>query len=150
MIDVKELRIGNIIQYDGWHPDLASHNRPMPPYEVIVRAIEYDEEKKCYIIESFHERAFEDSFDPIPLNHKLLLDIGFKWDDEYLYYQPELQNIQYRLVEFPKGTWILSKGFINYNHELTSIKFLHQFQNTYFSLEHEDFIIDIKKIKLTP
>jgi len=45
-MEISELRIGNLIQYDGWHPDLASHNRPMPSYDIIVREIEYDEEKK--------------------------------------------------------------------------------------------------------
>lgn len=83
--------------------------------------------------------------DPIPLTAELLRGICFNKDDEgRFYYQPEFENIHYRLLEFPYGSWILSKGFINYNHELNTIKYLHQLQNWYYLLQNEELPITLK------
>jgi hypothetical protein len=81
--------------------------------------------------------------DPIPLTPEILEKAGFEKDGDYFFFQPMLENIHYRLIEFPEGNWIVSKGFINYNHELRVIKYLHQLQNLYFALTGEELEINL-------
>lgn len=83
----------------------------------------------------------QSTYNPIPLTPEILEKAGFVRDYNIFVYQPEFENIQYRLTEFPAGTWIASKGFINYNHELTLIRYLHQLQNLFFALMGEELPI---------
>lgn len=71
---------------------------------------------------------------PIPLTPTILEKCGFteklseQHQDTWIF-QPEFENIEYRVIEFPVNSWIVSKGFFSWNDELATIKYLHQLQN---------------------
>lgn len=146
-----ELRIGNWIGYDGWHPDLASNNRPMPSYDVVVKGIEYDEEKDCYIISSINERGFEDSFHPIILTEEWLERLGFKHITGDAIWR------EYKLSDYDE-IWHCGNGYFIekdsdtfkfYQHtdedtycQLKWIKYVHELQNLYYALTGKELILN--------
>lgn len=131
MIDAKNLMIGNWAWIDTELPFLQHHQIMAQDIVDIYSGItgEYQFEIK-----------------PIPLTDKILEKSGFVCYSEYSRYwfiQPELENIHYRLFNIPlTEQWILSKGFFNYNHELRTIKFLHELQNCLWIIA--DLEINIK------
>jgi len=128
MIEAKDLRLGNWLMYNGkfWQVDSLSD------FPIIG------------ICDDTHESIIgEQSASPIQLSSEILEKCGFVLNGYYYKRQPEFENIEYRLIEFPSGTWIVSKGFINYNHEITAIKYLHQLQNLYFALTNTELIINL-------
>ncbi len=144
-MEAKDLRIGNLIKYDGWHPDLASHNKPMPSYDVFVREIEYDEEKKCYIISSFNERAFEDSFEPIPLTEEWLRRFGFyekykSTSNRWLKWATNINaGLELHDCEDEEGN---THGVFLHDFVL-EIKYIHELQNLYYALTKEELVLAV-------
>lgn len=88
---------------------------------------------------------------PIPLTPSILQSAGFKEDEDddnfdgLFIIQPEFQNIQYKIREFPKGLgiWVVFKGFLSFDHEVTSIKYLHELQNLYYVHQKEELKIQL-------
>lgn len=81
MIAAQDLRIGNWIEYDGWHPDLQlKAPKEIKPYPVKVKSIEWFEDEKEHCIEDISGmgRGFPSSFKPIPLTEEILLKAGFE------------------------------------------------------------------------
>jgi len=80
---------------------------------------------------------------PIPITEEWLKKFGFEYieDTEYYWKQNPLENWGYRLVEFPRGTWVISQGFMNKFNELAHINYVHQLQNLYFALTGEELEI---------
>lgn len=82
-----------------------------------------------------------ESAEPIPLTPEILEKLSFTKSnlsvDDIWYVQPLFENIHYRLRQFA-GQWIFSYGFINYDHELCTMKYVHQLQNGYYFLTGEE------------
>lgn len=113
MIPSNELRIGNWVLFEGLY---------------------------CTVSGIFDTDTNEDKH-PISLTPEILEQCGFvKREDGYVF-QPELQNIEYRLVDF--HGWIFSIGFFNWNNEITTIKYLHQLQNLFFALSDEELTVNL-------
>lgn len=126
-MEAKELRIGNWVRYDGWHPDLVAKNRPIIPYDTQIEYIELDdyEGEDVYVIGSTHIRAFIDSYSLIPLTEEWLIKFGFeRWNDVYNFYH-KLNG-----VEIENGNIYVGHG--------NEIKYVHQLQNLYFALTGEE------------
>jgi hypothetical protein len=82
----------------------------------------------------------ESECNPIPLTPKILINnCGFIKRDVWYSIQPELLNIEYRLIDF--NGWIFSIGFYRQNNEITNINYLHELQNLYFDISHEELKI---------
>jgi len=143
MIEAKDLRIGNLITdefYENFKTIITVHSINK---EGINLEIEDDGNwAECAQRWIGVEYKFDKLFG-IPLTPEILEKCGFVLNGDYYKRQPEFENIEYRLIEFPSGTWIVSKGFINYNHEITAIKYLHQLQNLYFALTNTELIINL-------
>jgi len=143
MIEAKDLRIGNLITdefYENFKTIITVHSINK---EGINLEIEDDGNwAECAQRWIGVEYKFDKLFG-IPLTPEILEKCGFENDGTYFFIQPNLENIHYRLIEFPKGTWVMSKGFINYNHELRCIKYLHQLQNLIYALTGEELNIQL-------
>lgn len=128
MIDPKELRIGNYLKCR----DDKAHGE--------VLEICYIGKDGAATINGWSYKEWS----PIPLTPNLLLaNCGFHKDEEYFKFQPDFENIEYSVVQFPEGHWIVSKGFINYNHELRSIKYLHELQNLLWEVGRVELPINL-------
>lgn len=116
MIKLEDLRIGNWILVPKGFVDSGCNKKEFGdfvPYR-IARLLENDSFALCA---------------GISLSMKLLFKCGFHKRDDMMVFQPEWQNIEFMAVEFPKDCWVISKGFINYNHELRGINYLHELMN---------------------
>jgi hypothetical protein len=151
-MEAKELRIGNWVTYDGWHPDAALKGQEMNPYPTKVKSIEIDESKNDYIIEgNYIERGYSASFTPIPLTEELLLKCGFEWDGSWL--QLELPYARWHIAFW--GGVIDKMSIRQYkppydNPNVVEIGFasnyteyLHQLQNLYFALTGQELNIEL-------
>lgn len=149
-MEAKELRIGNWVRYDGWHPDLVAKNRPIIPYDTQIEYIELDdyEGEDVYVIGSTHIRAFIDSYSLIPLTEEWLIKFSFKKENNTIY------SISDKLSSSEVGKWYFFK---NENNSFTphikrenkfswigkEIKYVHQLQNLYFALTGEELGLQV-------
>jgi|SRR3990172_8875486 len=127
MIDVKDLRIGNLLLHKGKIVDvteITNYGRICVTDEKIVTEV-----KNC---------------EPIPLTEDWLLKAGFeKLEKVNRYFKYivacEPKNLDYRqfAVDFRKGKFIFNirNGF--------EIKYLHQLQNLYRDLTGNDLIFEL-------
>ena len=143
MIQSNELRIGNCISYDGWHPDLQLHNKPMPAYNVQVAGLNIEDDK--IVIECVSgERAFESCYEPIPLSPEILEKCGFELNRNNEL-SIEINDIasHLELMSGTGGFYYPSFTQTPQGDEERTVYFnrinsLHQIQNLYFSLCGEE------------
>lgn len=123
VIEVKELRLENWLQsYIVFNDGVGKTTKEcVRPFQVDLKTIEILSDSQGRLLATM---------EPISLTAELLLaKCGFHKNEEKYILQPEWENIEYRALEFPENNWIISRGFMNYNHELRSIKYLHELQN---------------------
>jgi hypothetical protein len=136
MIDARELRLGNLLDYQGQPlPVLAIDNEREFFYT------ERNELLKCSItIGQYDDNGFMwttngrwlKHFKPIPLTEDWLVRLGFR-------YYKETNGYAYRIhfrIQFVKS----ENGFMAYidNTEWHELKYVHQLQNLYFALTGEE------------
>lgn len=122
MIQTKELRIGNNIEFDG---------EIITVIGISKNKITYNPSKVLkYEINAKH-------FDPIPLTEEILLKFGLKKIDDNLW--------QYKngyLIGFYTKRWFIGKyNFDDMVEMITSFDYAHQLQNLYFALTREELIL---------
>lgn len=147
-----ELRIGNWVRINQELFDLVNdHGLYSTPEFKIEGFNDGSRLKGCKVIcyyripsllgEDAHicSGAHDIDIEPIPLTEEWLIRFGFtQREDGTFVFQPFLMNIEYRLKRFDETTWVLSRGFINYNDELKVLKYVHSLQNIYFELEDDE------------
>jgi hypothetical protein len=82
-------------------------------------------------------------YEGIALTPEILKQIGFTKEDDHYFWQPHHENIHYRLYPIKEAGYVLSKGFINYNHELCIVRHLHTLQNIIISLTEQELEIEL-------
>jgi hypothetical protein len=128
MIDKKDLRIGNVIQFENG--------------ELIeVDTISYDEVNK---LDTCIGYDLVDCF-PIALTEKILKDLGFKYSkglNEFWF------NGKFRLAI--NEDFKICYEFENYQVKLDDIvlEYLHELQNIYFTFTKQELQIDINTLKV--
>jgi hypothetical protein len=131
MINISELRIGNYINF-------AEENTVCK-----VKGIDSDGLGiTVYFLKSKEETWIEvTQFQSIPITPEILVNNCrfVKRDNRYVF-QPELLNVEYRLIDF--HVWVFSIGFFNWNNEITNISYVHELQNLYFAIAHEELQIN--------
>lgn len=133
-METRQLRIGN------WVENIKS-GRKVEVLEVLTTRILIKAAPELRYTKTITSPS--SSYKGIELTPELLEQCGFvKREDEYVFW-PELQNIEYRLVDF--YGWIFSIGFFNWNNEITIIQYLHQLQNLFFALSGEELQVNISK-----
>jgi hypothetical protein len=132
MINVKELRIGNIVCLkDGFGEAHA-----------IVNSIEFSEHnEKHYVGCEGYSVSGLDRVNPIPISVKGLVNLGFQWDISKQAYSIEGFNYVIDFYEkYPNKTG--SVGFLNKTHrageKLVELYFLHQIQNLFYLLTNKE------------
>ena len=123
MIDIKSLRLGNWVKVGD--------------QESIVDYLNLDSDGIGLQGNGVVNRSEE--VEGIPLTEIVIAKCGFGRKNHGWIWQPDWQNIEYRLVFF-NSEWILSRGFSDYS-ELVPIKFLHRLQNVIYALEGQELII---------
>ena len=157
MITASELRIGNLL---FWDPKLSNPNTTLAAVRVEVSAILKD--KIGYIFPGIEYRAepFEDDLwqeetryksfeelEPIILTAQILEVCGFKQVDDYFSRNMLFENryksfskIDINIVNYKVSLRLMNGQQVDLPH---SYKFIHQFQNLYFTLTWEELEINL-------
>lgn len=131
MIQSNELRKGNLI---------------LDPFNNIVEVEGFNKDE---IYLTNRNGGFLSSFEPIVLTHDIITNVGFTMDFDTYFWQPHHENIHYRLYPMKEDGYVLSKGFINFNHELCIVRHLHTLQNIIISLTDQELEIELPVKKTT-
>jgi hypothetical protein len=118
MIEIRELRLGNIIEFQPFSDERGYYHAISSIHEDdTVRFMNGKESVGCYHVELIN---------PVHLTEKWLLRLGFEWD-EITY---SIGNIWLAECENGYNVWLhgLSMGIT------TRVKHVHQLQNLYFAL----------------
>lgn len=127
MIDVKELRIGNLVMLDGKYIKIKSMNRT----SVYGLPVGLDQ-KKIYLT--------SDEIEPLPLTEEILLKCGFLKGELLIENNREYEiNLRrdYILKYDYRRRWVIeNNGFQKFNDpvHIPYVQHLHQLQNLYFAL----------------
>ncbi len=121
----REIMIGNWFRHadDDW-----SYRKDDPKYEANFQWTDQDWYQIGECCMSL------DYINPIHISSEILEASGFKYnvDMGWWYIQPELENIEFRINIIPyTNEWVLYKGFMRWNDELTSCYSIHEMQNVY-------------------
>jgi hypothetical protein len=130
MINIGELRVGNIVLY-------TEDNDELP-----VLKIDGDKRTLCLdLLLGLNIELNEQDIDPLPLTPEWLLRCGFKDDGGNMWSGPEIENddsIEYFTIKKKNA------GFFFYGSEWTHGKpflYVHQLQNLYFAMTGEELTI---------
>jgi hypothetical protein len=130
MIKASELRIGNYVMTDGWHPDLVAKGIEITPFPEQVTEIYFEDKngEDTYLIRTESNCCFEGetAIEPIPLTEEWLLKFGFR----------PLDNKNWHLGKIK--VWSGATGiYFQFNTpddiDDVEIKYVHQIQNLYFA-----------------
>lgn len=127
MIDVEELRIGNLVMFDGKYIKIESMNRT----SVYGLPVGLDQ-TKIYLT--------SDEIEPLPLTEEILLKCGFlkgellienNWE-----YEINLRGDYILKYDYRRRWVIKNNGFQKFNDpvHIPIVQHLHQLQNLYFAL----------------
>lgn len=134
MVDIKELRIGNIVKC---YSSLYKKNKPFEVSQILVDNIELIDTDESFEI-------LYDMLDGIPLTEELLLKCGFT--KEYYGFSCDIVELSYgRFLcndDTDKDNLFLSINNAEYTISGVSLKYLHQLQNMYFYLTGNE--LDVK------
>lgn len=136
-MDIKELRIGNIVKIDDEYLGPIEGKVISVNESGVVTIKLFDEEK----IGRYFNCGTEDIY-PIPITEELLLKIGFKKENEYIAVKPNKSC----LVHFPNhfitgGYFVIAIARLPGMPSTTPVKHLHQLQNAYYLLTGEELKI---------
>ena len=133
MINIKELRIGNLVSTNG----KPCNTKEKGIYEIL--SIDNLKEYKNYLggvhitndlkYDDYYTFSFCDFLEPIILTDGILLKCGFTFKDN-AYYSPEYCNGNILKIMGFDGNYRFSFNVFFTVH----IKYLHQFQNIYYAL----------------
>jgi len=157
MITANELRIGNLI---FWNPKLSNPNITLAAMQVEISAIL--EDKISYISPGIEYRVepFEDDLlqketpykslkelEPIILTAEILEKCGFKQGDDYLSKKAYVKHegeyfleININIVDYKVLLHFAGDQKVGLPH---SYKYIHEFQNLYFALTHEELEVNL-------
>lgn len=140
-IDIKELRLGNIIHYDG---DITHYPDYEDEEDVVIGCIsEY--ELNGYAYTCYHEincqRCYHVNkpslFSPIPLTEEWLVKFGFKKDSNPFAGGVFDSPIMGNHIDYNSGIFT----YRNYSTSLIDILYTHQLQNLFFALTGSELTI---------
>lgn len=129
MIKINELRIGNIVEYNGFH---------LPVYSIIGafpnEDCRYNDKAQVDLVCDGFVTVNEDEIDPIPITPEILTRCEFK-RDKYGVYSLNCIHIFFKREE----------SFVSiYNTDsLYNIKNLHQLQNLYYMMYNKDMEVKL-------
>lgn len=121
MIDIKSLRLGNIVQFYDWYKDGMYKQ-----FRII--SIDQDSEYLSLSDGTIRTCISFNELEPVPLTKELLLKYGFKKDASGSFH---VKNIE---IYFSNNE---SFGVID-NIPIKGLKYLHQLQNIYYYLENKE------------
>lgn len=126
MLKTKELRIGNFVYFND--NIFEGQKNKIVEIEKISKNFVYDKINKNTIIGELQ------NYKPIEINKEILLKLGFIWTDVIPYHnEPILKDCFFGYSENEIHL------FSDYPHEsLKRIKYVHEFQNIYFSLTNKE------------
>lgn len=134
MIDIKDLRIGNKVKCTISNDAAIYTVLAIPAWGMDGSG---DGNNPLIIIDRCPKQLVtEKQLKPIPLSPEILEKCGFKNYGDAFEFQPELENVKYRIVDF--HGWIFSKGFGEWNSEITIVKYLHELQNVFYAIQHQE------------
>ena len=123
-MEAQELRIGNFIAYEPTIDDWE---------EIYV--------KPGTIIQC---EISPDSFEPIPLTEKWLINFGFihaKFSSEYWSHWVLKNGWSISLSNHTEESSGVNKGLFYWGDDYIEIKYVHQLQNLYFALTGEELVV---------
>lgn len=130
MIDLKELRIGNLVSLNGRYIDVESIS------SAVINITGEDEEFGGFIGDSWRD------IEPIPLTPELLVKCRFKKVEIDAYsdlFKRTTKDFMFSVIY----NYIQDKATFNSPHFTQFIQHLHQLQNLYFSLTGEELQINV-------
>lgn len=129
VIELKELRIGNILQYDGKYVHVTNISSDIDDeYEDLIGFCELG--KTTNEISDWN-RALADKLRRVPLSNEILKSFGFEIKEYFL----QLNNLT--IKQTYDGFQLIGERYkIG-----TEIQFFHQLQNLYYSLTGEELKI---------
>jgi hypothetical protein len=150
MIQANELKIGNLVYYNGNHKEVGIVTSLQPKFYP-----KYCETSKDIFIglNQRHDIVYSvKDIQPIPLTEELLLKFGFEKDSDFWYTKKYFTDLEYRTEEMSVSYNIHSNRLAIYDSiEETSadvcsypiytakrLMHLHQLQNLYFALTGEE------------
>ncbi len=119
MIDIREVRIGNLVLYTN-------------------KIIEIEGIKKNGLFKGIFSHDFDDC-NGIPITIEYLNKFNFKNDSLGFFYNPKLGSV------FLQEPYVNSKHYLvktNEGSKLTSVYFVHQLQNIYYDLTGEQLTLN--------
>lgn len=122
MIDIKSLRLGNAVMYDGEIVFISS------VLKTHVKISEYLNTLHCSKI------------DHIPLSEEILLKCGFE-KDNICYFEKGNIKLE-KLLTTPKFILRIKRGRTG-SMEIKIVKYLHEIQNWYFLIHEEELQINL-------
>lgn len=135
MVDIKELRIGNIVKC---YSSLYKKNKPFEVSQILVDNIELIDTDESFEI-------LYDRLDGIPLTEELLLKCGFT--KEYYGFSCDIVELSYgRFLcndDTDKDKLFLSINNAEYTISGVSFKYLHQLQNIYYALMGKELNVEL-------
>lgn len=130
MIDIRELRIGNLVQYNPLSVDKGTKIEPIKIRSVGVDPIMYD--TYIELDTPFDIRFSEEDISPIPLTPEWLERLGF---EKRLPHEGEdFTHWHYNGFE----VWQHNEGFCHDFHFGGDVKYVHQLQNLFFALTGDE------------
>ncbi len=112
-MDKKELRIGNLIKYNGYDYTVKTIEDDLITVEELDEAIEY--------------------YKPVELTSDWLDKFGFKKCSNSLYKYLRLKDSLYLVIDRENNTWVTQYPSIDhYAIQIASLEYMHQLQNLYF------------------
>ncbi|EFK36804.1 Uncharacterised protein [Chryseobacterium gleum] len=112
-MDKKELRIGNLIKYNGYEYTVKTIEDDLITVEELEEAIEY--------------------YKPVELTSVWLDKFGFEKCSNSWYKSLRLTDSLYIMIDRENHTWITQYEAIDhYAIQIESLKYVHQLQNLYF------------------
>ena len=130
MIDIKELRIGNLVSYDGRVFEIDTIAKEFPTLNTIEFGIG--------VVDWMN-------INPIPLTEEWLIKFGFEKDDvfdEFFTYLP-IHDLCMDKLSFRVDEGFICYESIKYRTLLKHIQYVHSLQNLYFALTNQE--LEIKK-----
>ncbi len=144
MVDVKELRIGNIVEC---YSSLHKKHKSFEVNQILVDSIE--------LIDT--DESFEilcDRLDGIPLTEELLLKCGFNKSDDYVYEYKDNSDLLFdapndwnNTDDYPVGISSIEPGYpamyIPHGEIIIRCLYLHELQNKFFAITGKELEVKL-------
>lgn len=128
MIKINELRIGNVVEYNGFHLPVYSITGAYPR-----KGTRYNNKALVDLVCDGFVTADEDEINPIPITPELLTKCGFKIDQ---YGDYNLDSICFAML----NGMVFDVMFPNIAYNL---QYLHQLQNLYYMMHNKEMEVKL-------